>query len=95
MPLTLTKRLFKLFSLRHKPGLASPPFFGELAMTTLISWKTLSKMQPYSRQHWKRLEDDGRVPKRVRLGRHRVAWVLSEIQDWQLDMLRKRDEQTP
>jgi predicted DNA-binding transcriptional regulator AlpA len=64
-------------------------------MTTFISWKTLSKMQPYSRQHWKRLEDEGKVPKRVRLGRHRVAWVLEDITDWQAEMISKRDTASP
>lgn len=45
----------------------------------LIDWKTLSKMQPYCRVHIGRLERDGKFPKRVRLGPHRVAWVEAEV----------------
>jgi predicted DNA-binding transcriptional regulator AlpA len=36
----------------------------------------------YSRQHWDRLEAAGEVPRRIQLGRCRVAWFLDEIEEW-------------
>ena len=47
----------------------------------LIDWKQMKEMHlnPYSRQHTKRLENAGLYPKRVQIGRHRVGWVLQEI----------------
>lgn len=48
----------------------------------LVDWKVLKTMIPYSRQHVARLEADGLFPKRIRLGQHRVAWLLSEITAW-------------
>jgi prophage regulatory protein len=37
---------------------------------------------PYSPQHIARLEAAGRFPKRIPLGQNRVAWLLSEIDEW-------------
>jgi prophage regulatory protein len=37
---------------------------------------------PYSPQHIARLEAAGTFPKRIRLGQNRVAWLLSEIEEW-------------
>jgi prophage regulatory protein len=37
---------------------------------------------PYSGQHIARLEAAGAFPKRIRLGQNRVAWLLSEIEEW-------------
>jgi prophage regulatory protein len=37
---------------------------------------------PYSPQHIARLEAAGRFPKRIPLGQNRVAWLLSEIEEW-------------
>jgi prophage regulatory protein len=47
----------------------------------IIDWKQMKEMHlnPYSRQHTKRLEDAGLYPKRVRIGNNRVGWVLDEI----------------
>jgi predicted DNA-binding transcriptional regulator AlpA len=36
----------------------------------------------YSRQHWDRLQAAGEVPKRIQLGKCRVAWFLEEIEEW-------------
>ena len=43
----------------------------------IIDWKQMKEMHlnPYSRQHTKRLEDAGLYPKRVRIGNNRVGWV--------------------
>lgn len=48
----------------------------------IIDWKVLKTMQPYSRQHIKRLEDAERFPKRVVLGINRVGWWLHEVEAW-------------
>jgi prophage regulatory protein len=37
---------------------------------------------PYSPQHIARLEKAGRFPKRLVLGQNRVAWLLSEVEEW-------------
>lgn len=62
-----------------------------MTRTTLISWKVLSKMQPYCRQQIKRLEDEGKFPKRVTLGKHRVAWVLEEVEQWIAQKIKERN----
>ena len=51
----------------------------------LLSKKELKLLVLYSPQHVQRLEDDGRFPKRVRLGngpRSRVGWIEQEVLDW-------------
>ena len=57
----------------------------------LIDWKKLRQMVPWSRAHVQRLEDDGRCPRRVRLGQGRVAWVKREIEDYIERLIRERD----
>lgn len=47
----------------------------------IIDWKTLRGMIPYCRQHIHRLEKQGKFPKRVQLGIHRVGWWLHEIEE--------------
>lgn len=37
---------------------------------------------PFSRTHITRQESEGKFPKRVSIGAHRVAWVESEIDEW-------------
>lgn len=37
---------------------------------------------PYSRMHIWRLEKSGAFPRRLKLGRRRIAWRLSEISTW-------------
>ena len=48
----------------------------------LIDKKELVKLVKYSPQHIARLEKAGQFPKRLRLGQNRVAWLLSEVEDW-------------
>ncbi len=48
---------------------------------TIIGWKQLKEMQPYSRQHISRLEQAGKFPKRVRIGNNRIGWVLAEVEE--------------
>jgi prophage regulatory protein len=63
-------------------------------MTRIIDWKVLKTIIPYSRQHIKRLEDEGKFPLRISLGEHRVGWVVDEVEGWIQNRLRKR-EHTP
>ena len=51
-------------------------------MKRLLCWKALSTVIPYSRTHIYRLEANGSFPRRVQVGRKRVAWLESEIDDW-------------
>ena len=46
---------------------------------------------PYSPQHIARLEAAGGFPKRIVLGQNRVAWLLSEIEEWLDARIAKRD----
>ncbi len=48
----------------------------------IIDWKVLKTKVPYSRQHIKRLEDDGKFPLRVTLGACRIGWVETEVDAW-------------
>jgi prophage regulatory protein len=59
----------------------------------LVSKKELKTICgiPYSPQHIQRLENAGQFPKRVRLGRNRVAWLLSEVEAWVDERLANRD----
>jgi prophage regulatory protein len=40
------------------------------------------KYVPYSDMHIWRMEQDGKFPKRIKLGPHRVGWSLLEVTDW-------------
>jgi len=57
----------------------------------LIDKKELVNLVKYSAQHIARLEKAGSFPKRVKLGQNRVAWLLSEIEDWIDDRLQRRE----
>lgn len=57
----------------------------------ILSWKELAKKQPYSRVHWTRLEEAGKVPKRIELSQNRVGWLESEVDEWIGRMIAKRD----
>jgi predicted DNA-binding transcriptional regulator AlpA len=45
----------------------------------------------YSRGHWFKLEQRGDVPQRVKLGRRKVGWRLSEIMKWMEERAALRD----
>jgi prophage regulatory protein len=52
-------------------------------MTTKILTRTeLNRIIPYSLAHVARLERSGEFPKRLKLGKCRVGWLESEVQDW-------------
>ena len=48
----------------------------------ILPWTAVSAMIPYTRQHILRLEKEGKFPRRVTVGRRRVGWVASEVEDW-------------
>lgn len=48
----------------------------------------------FCNQHLIRLEREGRFPRRVRIGGQRVAWVLSELDEWLAQRLAERDPGT-
>ncbi len=41
--------------------------------------------------HIRRLEKQGKFPKRVRLGPNRVGWLEHEIDEWIVDRIAERD----
>ena len=49
---------------------------------------------PYSASHIWRLERTGQFPKRIRLGKNRVAWLQSEVSAWVEDKLALRPNTT-
>jgi prophage regulatory protein len=76
-------------------GHRDAPFIkGDIKMShpkQLIDKKELVKLVKYSAQHIARLEKAGSFPKRIKLGQCRVAWLLSEIEDWIDERLSRRD----
>ena len=60
----------------------------------LIDKKELVKLVKYSPQHIARLEKAGQFPKRLQLGQNRVAWMMSEVEEWIEDRIKKRDAET-
>jgi len=63
------------------------PTFGVIQMHTthrLTSKRELKTIYgiPYSLTHIGRLEAAGEFPKRIRLGKNRVAWYAHEIEEW-------------
>lgn len=48
----------------------------------LMSAHEVTQSVSYSLQHLRRLEADGKFPKRVRLGANRIGWVRQEVEDW-------------
>jgi prophage regulatory protein len=50
--------------------------------TRLITRAELRSIVPYTPQHILRLEKRGLFPRRVQVGANRVAWLLSEVEEW-------------
>ena len=57
----------------------------------LIDGHELKKRVPYSPVHIRRLEQAGKFPKRVKLGKNRVAWVEAEVESWCQARVDERD----
>ena len=56
----------------------------------VISWRELSGMIPFTRQHVLRLENVGKFPKRLKVGNRRIGWLYTEIETWINDRARDR-----
>ena len=61
----------------------------------VISWRELSEMIPFTRQHILRLEKAGRFPRRLQIGARRVGWLATEIEDWLAAKINDRERPTP
>lgn len=48
----------------------------------IIGIRELSAMLPLSRSQLWRLEKNGEFPRRIKLGKRRVGWRLSDIEQW-------------
>jgi len=60
----------------------------------MISSEQLADIIPYSQNQLRRLEAQGRFPKRVRIGPNRVAWVQEEIERWFETRMDERNNKT-
>ena len=58
----------------------------------IIDRSELDMMIPYHLEHIRRLEKDGKFPKRIQLGPHRVGWLLSEVEAWINERAAKRTQ---
>jgi predicted DNA-binding transcriptional regulator AlpA len=58
----------------------------------LIQFTELKSVKgiPFTRRHIDRLEENGEFPVRVKIGRHRVGWVESEIDTHIMEMISTR-----
>ena len=61
----------------------------------VISWRELSEMIPFTRQHILRLEKAGRFPRRLQIGARRVGWLATEVEDWLAAKINDRERPTP
>jgi prophage regulatory protein len=53
----------------------------------LIFPDEVQSISRYSAQHLRRLEENGEFPRRVRIGKNRIAWLRSEVEQWLDDRL--------
>lgn len=58
----------------------------------LIARSELLTIVPYTPQHILRLEKRGLFPRRIQVGPNRVAWLLSEIEEWVAERILKRNK---
>ncbi len=57
----------------------------------LITRSELLAIVPYTPQHILRLEKRGLFPRRIQVGPNRVAWLLSEVEEWVAARVIERD----
>jgi prophage regulatory protein len=48
----------------------------------IISAAERRQLLPFSDMHIWRLEKEGKFPRRIKLGKHRVGWSYSEVSAW-------------
>ena len=58
----------------------------------IVSAQERRQIVPYSDNHVRRLEGEGKFPKRIPLGAGRVGWSLRELIDWIEEKKEQRDE---
>ena len=63
-------------------------------MERLLSKRQVKDLVTYSFAHTARLEAEGKFPKRVQIGRGRVAYVESEVSAWIAARIAERDATT-
>ena len=49
---------------------------------SLLSFDDLQRIVPLSRTTIWRLERQGEFPRRMRISRNRVGWLLSDVEEW-------------
>ena len=57
----------------------------------LLRTAEVLKLVTYSANHLRRLEAGGEFPKRIQLGKNRVAWFREEIEQWLEEKASKRE----
>jgi prophage regulatory protein len=57
----------------------------------LIRLKEVERRTGYRRERLRELEQEGRFPRRVRLGERACAWVESEVAAWVAARIAERD----
>lgn len=74
---------------RERQDVAGPygPVQGDIRTSTPLSIRLITRAElrsivPYTPQHILRLEKRGLFPRRVQVGANRVAWLLSEVEEW-------------
>jgi prophage regulatory protein len=63
-------------------------------MKKLVSTEQLAELVPYSQNQLRRLEAAGEFPKRVKIGKNRVAWIQEELDQWLWDRMQERKTNT-
>jgi prophage regulatory protein len=48
----------------------------------LLSLKQVREIIPFSPMQLYRLQKSGEFPRRIKIGKHRIAWRESDIQKW-------------
>jgi prophage regulatory protein len=59
----------------------------------VLSYKQVRELVLFSRQHWDRLIAEGKAPRPIRLGEHRVGWLEDEVHAWLKERIEARDRQ--
>ena len=88
--MTIPRKPFRRYSSSDAANFRDQALFAP-QLSRLITKSELRKIVPYTPQHILRLEKQGVFPRRVRLGANRVAWLLSEIEEWVAARVAERD----
>ena len=64
------------------------------AATLWLMSQDIQNYAPYSLVHIRRLEAQGKFPKRIKLGDNRIAWRRDEVEAWVDARIAERDQQS-